>query len=60
MLASLHLDQFYMPYGVKNALRLAYSQNECCITSSGTEIIVILRAVDIDARSYPGPFVVSP
>ena len=54
MLASLHLDPFSMPHGVK-CLETGILADECWITSVGTEIVDILRAVDIDARSYPGP-----
>ena len=40
----------------EKCLEIGILADECWITSSvGTEIIDILRAVDIEARSYPGP-----
>ena len=39
----------------EKCLEIGILTDECWITSSGTEIIDIIHAVDIDARSYPGP-----
>ena len=56
MLASLHLDLFSMPCGVKNALRLVFSQTNIGLHSnfSDAEIIDILRVADAKARAHPG------
>ena len=39
----------------EKCLEIGIFADECWITSSGTKTFDILRAVDIDARSYPGP-----
>ena len=55
MFSSLTLRPVLHALWRQKCLEIGIFADECWITSSGTEIIYMLHAADIDAKSHPGP-----